>query len=85
MVIDNKAFYDLYGNVAEWVWDVYQEKLQGGKDPQGPVSVSNSLRVTRGGSWFNSNVQDFQSADRFRDSPYHDGSTLGFRLARTVP
>jgi formylglycine-generating enzyme required for sulfatase activity len=76
-------FYDLEGNVYEWNKDWHDEKLMGGKDPQGPVAPS-KYRVIRGGSW-ESAAQSLHSDDRFGISPGGRRSSAGFRLVRTRP
>ena len=50
-----------------------------------PISMfdPNSDRVFRGGSWF-LDPSDARVALRFGYSPGYRGSTLGFRLARSV-
>ena len=46
------GFFDLHGNVREWVHDWKANYLSGAQtDPEGPASGSN--RVDRGGSWYN--------------------------------
>ena len=39
---------DMHGNVAEWCFDAYGEKLPGGTDPVGGDGIA---RVLRGGNW----------------------------------
>lgn len=80
------GLYDMTGNVNEWVQDIYNTRLLGGKDPLQTVSGSLDQRgapvhVIRGGSWFGS--------ERLLRSAYRGGgdargeSTIGFRLVRT--
>ena len=46
------GLHDVYGNVSEWVQDVYREELEEGEDPLYEGSLlSGSFRVVRGGSW----------------------------------
>jgi formylglycine-generating enzyme required for sulfatase activity len=73
---------DMHGNVREWCWDIYAEKLPGGRDPDvQPDAKSDGLfRVFRGGCWADS-AEFCRSADRFRDSPSHRSNVLGFRVA----
>src|SRR5207253_407878 len=73
------GFYDMAGNVWEWVNDRYEQALRGGTDPTGPKKASN--RVIRGGDW-TFRPMDLRSTMRAgRDSDYR-GSDIGFRLAR---
>ena len=63
------GFYDLGGNVAEWMLDGFDAK-----DPK-------ANRVLRGGVW--SNYADFaRSANRYNSSPTSANNDFGFRLAR---
>jgi formylglycine-generating enzyme required for sulfatase activity len=82
LVIDGKEFYDLHGNVCEWVNDWYDANLQGGVDPKGPATGSG--RVFRGGSW-NYFALYLRSADRYNVGPGNRYDVVGFRLVRTAP
>lgn len=76
------GFYDLGGNVAEWVHDYYavypaQEKKQV-TDPLGPVSGVH--HVVRGASWRHGNITELRLSYRdYSNKPRYD---LGFRIAR---
>ncbi len=73
------GLYDMHGNVWEWCLDWYQSSLgtSAVTDPKG--GASGSIRVLRGGSWF-----DFahicRSAYRNYYSPPHYDFNFGFRL-----
>ena len=82
LIINGKEFYDLHGNVWEWVGDWYDQTLKGGKDPQGPTT--GSYRVFRGGSW-DVNASFLRSGFRNGWRPGDRGSVVGFRLVRTAP
>ena len=73
------GFYDMHGNVWEWVYDYYSPFESGSvTDPQGP-EIGNS-RVNRGGSYVN-DALELRSAYREADwegSIYDD---VGFRVA----
>ena len=43
------GIYDMHGNVYEWCFDWYGERLIGGIDPIGPAT--GPMRMFRGGSW----------------------------------
>lgn len=68
--------YDMHGNVAEWVADVYDQKLPGGQDPTGPRK--GFIHTIRGGSWFNDGV-DARSASRIIGGPAPANAATGFR------
>ena len=75
------GLYDMHGNVWEWCLDWYQAALEGGDDPDGADSGSN--RVVRGGRW-KSPASYCRSAYRGSNDPSNRGSSLGFRLVRTL-
>lgn len=77
------GLYDMLGNVWEWTWDRYTDRLPGGTDPR--FESSGSDRVFRGGSWFNT-AQFTRAAYRSNYiAPNFQDGYLGVRLARTCP
>ena len=72
------GFYDMHGNVWEWVGD-WKANYPGGDqtNPEGPAS--GSFRVTRGGSWSHDGTI-LRSAERSQIGPANRGYPLGFRV-----
>jgi len=76
------GFYDMLGNVAEFVSDRYADYISSPQvDPSGPASGSN--RIGRGGG-FNSDSMGVRSSARHLQLPpsYGGWGFLGFRVAR---
>ena len=72
------GFFDMQGNVWEWVHDWKADYLTGSQtNPEGPASGSH--RVRRGGSWFVDGVY-LRSAQRSRVTPGSRYNDLGFRV-----
>jgi phage-related protein len=72
------GFFDMHGNVWEWVSD-WKANYPGGAqtNPEGPASGSH--RVKRGGSWFNGGTT-LRSAERSINAPGLRHSDIGFRV-----
>ena len=78
------GLYDVYGNVFEWVQDVYREELEEGEDPLSEGSwFSGSFRVVRGGGWYDY-ARYLRSAYRHYFNPGYEYYGVGFRLVRTL-
>jgi formylglycine-generating enzyme required for sulfatase activity len=72
------GFFDMHGNVWEWVSDWKANYFTGAQtDPEGPAS--GSYRVRRGGSWDNGGA-DLRSARRNNFPPGSRHGTIGFRV-----
>ena len=77
--------HDLHGNVWEWVEDSWHPNYQGA-----PIDGSvwqggdMSLRVLRGGGWYDNGPDNLRSANRYWIRPDVRGNGLGFRVARTL-
>ena len=72
------GFFDMHGNVWEWVNDWYAIYSSAKKnDPVGPAS--GSIRIRRGGSWDNDG-QNLRSAKRGSSSPSIRNDNMGFRI-----
>ncbi len=72
------GFYDMHGNVWEWVQDWKANYLTGAQtDPEGPASGSH--RVLRGGSWHAGGAL-LRSALRNQSLPSRRDNGIGFRV-----
>jgi formylglycine-generating enzyme required for sulfatase activity len=85
LVIDGKEFYDMIGNVWQWVHDRYQKNLLGGIDPQGPTGEgwldSWNVGVLRGGSTHDY-TERLRSALRIEYGFKDRSECIGFRFVR---
>jgi len=75
------GIYDLGGNVAEWVNDLYSVAAGGGAvlvDPVGPSD--GQYHVIRGSSWRQSSISELRLA--YRDFGDRGRLDVGFRIAR---
>lgn len=82
------GLHDLHGNVREWIEDVWHASYQdapvdGSAWTGGEGIISSRFRVLRGGSW-DDGPGGLRSANRFGILPEYRGSSLGFRVARTL-
>ena len=76
------GLHDMHGNVWEWCSDWYGDYPKGAvSDPTGPSM--NSIRIVRGGGWFNASVC-CRAANRDGCGPSFRYSDIGFRLALTA-
>jgi formylglycine-generating enzyme required for sulfatase activity len=74
------GFFDLTGNVEEWVWDRYSPSAPTVRvDPRGPAA--GEQRVARGGNW-GDDATHCRLADRSGFEPGLVTDSLGFRVAR---
>ena len=74
-----KQFYDLGGNVAEWMHDYYEIPTPGQTlNPLGPQE--GDYHVIRGSSWMHGTISELRLS--FRDYGNKGRDDVGFRLAR---
>ena len=77
------GIYDMSGNVREWCSDWYKSYSTSAQtNPYN--SIAGSVRVNRGGCWFN-DAWNTRVANRSYGSLTYTRYTLGFRISRTVP
>jgi formylglycine-generating enzyme required for sulfatase activity len=77
------GLYDMAGNVAEWVYDTYDDKYYSRspyRDPKGPEDGQN--KVIRGGSWRES-PNGARVSKRFQAKTWRTDATIGFRCAKS--
>ncbi len=75
------GIYDMSGNVWEWCSDWFESyNAAAVTNPMG--AGKGSLRVFRGGSWFNY-PQLCRAANRLHGAPTNRGNNLGFRVVRS--
>jgi formylglycine-generating enzyme required for sulfatase activity len=78
------GFYDMHGNVTEWVQDFYDKQyysVSPEKDPRGPKT--GRKMVVRGGSWINQPYSCRSAARGYYSADYTD-SDFGFRIVKVV-
>ena len=78
--VNQLGFFDLAGNVAEWVNDYYGSTGSLGveRDPLGPEA--GQFRVIRGSSWAHGTITELRLS--FRDFGEEARDDVGFRVAR---
>jgi formylglycine-generating enzyme required for sulfatase activity len=76
--------HDMHSNVWDWCQDCWNANYNGAPtDGSARTTGDCSLRVLRGGSWYN-DPQKFRSAFRLGGDPTNRSSVTGFRLARDL-
>jgi formylglycine-generating enzyme required for sulfatase activity len=83
--VSGSGTYGQSGNVREWCRDWYEAGYYGkgpSEDPEGPEG--GSVRVNRGGSWWDDDPSYFRGAIRLRYAAGPRYDIQGFRLVRTA-
>ena len=80
--------YNMAGNVAEWVADIYDANFYSSATAKNPVnaspeSESSIKRVVRGGSWY-SHQNELRCAARSQLIPTESQFSIGFRCAMSI-
>ena len=73
---------DMAGNVWQWVQDKYQNSYKGTPTDGSSFKASGSLRVMRGGSFYNEFARNLRADHRNGGVPDYSYDYVGFRLAR---
>ena len=81
MAANSLGLYDMSGNVYEWCWD-WHGSIDAGTAYDG--ADFGSLRVLRGGSWYNGAINCTVSYRHGGLPDYRSSSYLGFRLVRSA-
>ncbi|MFD2567564.1 SUMF1/EgtB/PvdO family nonheme iron enzyme [Pseudotenacibaculum haliotis] len=74
------GIHDMSGNLSEWCFDLYQNKLIKGRNPKG--AKYGSKKVLRGGSWDNGMESARVSARNFSSLVSRFSVNKGFRIVR---
>ena len=76
------GFYNMHGNVSEWVWDIYAP--YDGSELTDPAGAENgTMRVYRGGGW-NDFAKNMRSAYRGTLAQSKSSFNIGIRLVRNA-
>jgi sulfatase modifying factor 1 len=75
------GLHDVAGNVWEWVSDWYSSDYYSSSEPRDPTGpAAGTMRVVRGGSWVNDDVEMLRSAYRHQVPPDTYAYSIGFRI-----
>jgi len=75
------GLYDIVGNVWEWVSDWYSADYYGSSEPRDPEGPPHgAMRIVRGGSWVNHDVNMLRCAYRHQVPPDTYAHSVGFRV-----
>jgi len=77
------GLYDMHGNVAEWVWDMFGNYPQSPRTDWFTSGFFVTERVHRGGGWSDGAIA-LASGYRSYIEPWYKSNAIGFRVARIV-
>ena len=83
VVASGHEFFDMRGNVAEYVGDSWLGSLPGGVDPFVYGGESGEYFVTRGTGYYGADVHN-ETGSRKGTYANSDGLGIGFRLVREI-
>lgn len=82
--VNGFGLYDVHGNVWEWVSDCWNYNYDDGPfDEKARTSSGCSVRVLRGGAWFDDPYY-LRSANRYWIDTSNRGVNIGFRITKTL-
>jgi surface protein len=75
------GFYDMHGNVWEWTRDTNATYASGEQTDPFNDAISDSFRVSRGGSWFNPSTRLLSASRSTNNNPHNRYTDRGLRLS----
>ncbi len=76
---------DMSGNIKEWVADCWHNNYTDAPKDGSVWATGEDLKVLRGGSWYDDDVDDLRASSRAGGGPTDWSSRIGFRCVRSSP